>query len=189
MRKLSLLFAAVLLLGLSSGNSLAWLWDADRAENAFTVGSVRLRLEETTGQQYQMVPGCDITKDPTVTVLGGSQSCWLYLQVDEENRPEDFLQYSLTESWLPLPGEEGVWYQAVTGSEEDQIFPVLAENTLCVPDTVLRSQLDLGGNLPKLIFRARAIQQLGPEGIPFTPEEGWATLWQALDASREDGAL
>ena len=189
MCKLSILLAAAILISLSTGSSLAWLWDKEEKANAFTVGAIRLRLEETTGEKYQMLPGCNISKDPTVTVLGGSEACWLFLQITQANDPTAFLQYSLAPGWLPLPGESEVWYRPVEGSEEDQVFPVLTGNTLSVPDTVIRSDLDIGDKHPKLIFRARAIQQMGPEGVPFTPEEGWSAIREALDATRESGAL
>lgn len=98
-RILLLLACAVLLVSLSVGATLAYLTSTDEVENTFTVGDVQIKLDEAkvnteTGKAVEpeeriddgnklvrMVPGRLIDKDPTVTVLAGSEDCYVRVKV------------------------------------------------------------------------------------------------------------
>ena len=45
--------------------------------NVFTIGDIQLSLTETTGTDYQLVPGTTVKKDPKLTVKAGSDACFL----------------------------------------------------------------------------------------------------------------
>jgi hypothetical protein len=93
---LILLLTLVLLIGCAAGGTLAWLMTkTDPVVNTFTVGNVAITLKEhvlnpTTGQWQQpealtdvgnqgiqALPGREILKDPTLTVLKGSEKCYV----------------------------------------------------------------------------------------------------------------
>lgn len=98
-RILLLLACAVLLVSLSVGATLAYLTSTDEVENTFTVGDVKIKLDEApvnkeTGKakedeerttegntEVRMVPGRLIDKDPTVTVEKGSEDCYVRVKV------------------------------------------------------------------------------------------------------------
>lgn len=98
-RILLLLACAVLLVSLSVGATLAYLTSTAEVENTFTVGDVKIKLDEAkvdteTGKapdpedrtpdgnkQVRMVPGRTIDKDPTVTVLANSEDCYVRVKV------------------------------------------------------------------------------------------------------------
>lgn len=98
---IALCMAAILL----AGGTLAYLTDTDQQTNTFTTGHVALELDEAvvekdpetgdlvaTGertdntdegkkQNYHIYPGNVVTKDPTITVLEGSENSWVAAKV------------------------------------------------------------------------------------------------------------
>ena len=94
-RILMLLGCAVLLVCLSVGATLAYLTSTDSVENTFTVGKVKITLDETDvdvygvqdgatrvqKNEYKLIPGHPYTKDPTIHVEAGSEKCWLFVKV------------------------------------------------------------------------------------------------------------
>lgn len=83
---------AVFLVAASVLGTLAFLTDKEEAVNTFTVGKVDINLDEADvnadgtiiegadrvkGNEYHMIPGHKYTKDPTVTVLDGSEECYV----------------------------------------------------------------------------------------------------------------
>lgn len=183
------LLSLVLLLGCSLGGTLAWLSDrTDPVTNTFTVGDIDITLTETT-EDYKIVPGVNIAKDPKVTVLANSEACWLFVKVVEDNWPTFTesdgttttrkVNYTLAQGWKPLEGESGVYYRQVSASGKAQEFYVLAGNEVTVSNTLTKSEVQgigTGENAPTLTFTAYAVQQ---EGVD-TPQKAWEI---AQDAS------
>ena len=105
-RVLLLLACAVMLVSLSVGATLAYLSSTtDVAKNTFTVGQVKIKLDEenvdeygdsipnanpprVTENQYHLMPGFEYIKDPTIWIEDGSEKCWVWakitVSVDEE---------------------------------------------------------------------------------------------------------
>jgi len=82
-----------------AGGTLAWLTSTDTVTNTFTVGNVEITLDEAAVNDageaipsaarvktntYHIVPGAVFDKDPTVTVLAGSEACLVYVYVDNQ---------------------------------------------------------------------------------------------------------
>lgn len=163
------LLSLVLLLGCSLGGTLAWLSDStDPVINTFTVGDINISLDESNDLDLTIVPGVPIKKDPKVTVLEGSEACWLFVEIKESANWPDDLTYSVvtgTEGWTKLTGVEGVenvYYRQVGASDNAQEFYVLDGNTVTVSDTLTKSELqELASNNPTLTFTAYAVQQEG----------------------------
>lgn len=100
-KKITLAVAILLVFCLAIGGTLAWLIDTTpTVKNTFTMGKVKIKLDEAktddegngmpvdpaqrteTGNAYHLVPGeKTYTKDPTVTVLKGSENCYVRMFV------------------------------------------------------------------------------------------------------------
>lgn len=160
------LLAFVLVIGCSLGGTLAWLADSTGpVTNTFTVGDIDITLVETT-EDYKIVPGVNIAKDPKVTVKANSEACWLFVKIEESANWPDELTYAVATGWEELEG--GVYYRQVGASEKAQEFYVLAgegvyaNGMVTVSDTLTKSELqELASNNPTLTFTAYAVQQEG----------------------------
>lgn len=169
---MTIIMAAVLIIGCSVGVTLAWLKDSSGPiTNTFTLGKVEIELEETTGgndKVYKMVPGAEIQKDPIVTVETGSEDCWLFVKVEESQDLKQFIDYSIASGWNGLTGTSGVYYRKVLANDTEHSFNILDGNKVLVLDTVTKemmSELD-GNSIPSLTFTAYAIQLSGFEDNP-----------------------
>ena len=90
-KALLLNLCAVLLVAASVLGTMAYLTSTDTVTNTFTVGKVEIKLDETdvtnsTGPRvqansYKLMPGTTYTKDPTVTVLNGSEESYVRMKV------------------------------------------------------------------------------------------------------------
>lgn len=170
------LLALVLVIGCSLGGTLAWLTDkTDAVTNTFTVGDINITLDETTGNDYKILPGVNIPKDPKVTVEANSEACWLFVQVKEDNWPEfkendettRKVNYSIAEDWTEL--ESDVYYRQVNASAEDQLFTILKGNQVTVSENLTKTEVNRITTKPQLTFTAYAVQK---EGVN-TAAEAW----------------
>ena len=99
-KALLLTLCAVLLVAASVMGTMAYLTSTDKVENTFTVGNVKITLDEakvnTDGtpvegadcvkaNEYKLMPGHTYTKDPTVTVIKGSESSYIRMKVTFNN--------------------------------------------------------------------------------------------------------
>lgn len=95
-KKIAVLMAVMLMIGVASGATLAWLKaSSSPVHNVFTVGDIGITLNETKGDQkiengekvnyFHFVPGDELDKDPTVTVDATSEDCYLFVKVDVTN--------------------------------------------------------------------------------------------------------
>lgn len=97
-KALLLTLCAVLLVAASVLGTMAYLTSTDTVTNTFTVGKVEIKLDETdvtnpTGSRvqansYKLMPGTTYTKDPTVTVLNGSEASYVRMKVTFNNAKE-----------------------------------------------------------------------------------------------------
>ena len=163
----AVILALMLVVGISVGGTIAWLTaKTDPVVNTFTVGDINITLEETT-EDYKIVPGVDIDKDPVVTVLADSEACWLFVEIDEANWPtateEDGttrkVEYEVADGWTEL--KDGVYYREVNASEVDQEFAVLKDNQVTVSGTLTKAEVEAITTNPNLTFTAYAIQKEG----------------------------
>ena len=97
-KALLLTLCAVLLVAASVLGTMAYLTSTDTVTNTFTVGKVEIKLDETdvtnptgprvTANSYKLMPGTTYTKDPTVTVLNGSEASYVRMKVTFNNAKE-----------------------------------------------------------------------------------------------------
>ena len=89
--------AMVLVCAFAVGMTIAYLTSTDSVVNTFTVGNVQIKLDEAdvdeygvpqgspaprvSRNDYKLIPGHEYTKDPTVTVLEGSERSYIKMTV------------------------------------------------------------------------------------------------------------
>lgn len=171
------MLALVLVIGCAVGGTVAWLVaKTDSVVNTFTYGDINITLAESTGENYKIVPGVDISKDPTVTVKANSEACWLFVKVEEENWPTFTdengrkVSYAIADGWTALTGVDGVYYREVSASNVDASFGILAGDKVTVSSTLTKTEVNSVNTQPKLTFTAYAVQQAGIN----TVAEAWA---------------
>ena len=163
-RTLIILVALVAVFGMAVGGTIAWLTDQTKPiTNTFTVGNINIELKETA-TEFKMVPGVTIAKDPKITVVSGSEACYLFVKVEKSTNLDDFISYTMATGWIELEGADGVYYMVVDATTSDTTFSVLADNQVTCKDSVTKAMMDdLTGTAtyPTLTFTAYAVQQSG----------------------------
>lgn len=168
-KTLVMLMAMIIAFSGAIGGTLAWLTaETQTIHNTFTVGDIKIKLEETDADQdgdkdnnrYEMLPGESISKDPTVTVLAGSKACWLFVKLDKSANFDKYLSYEIAAGWNELSGVPGVYYREVDASNADQAYQVLKDNIVKVHADADFSDLISGKETePKLSITAYAVQR------------------------------
>lgn len=166
---------AVLLVAASVLSTLAYLTATDTVTNTFTVGKVSIKLDEAKADTdgtlvanadrvkantYKLLPGHTYNKDPMVTVLEGSESSYIKLNV-VVNKSEEldaigvdllttFKGYDST-NWIYKGNTEDTtantrtyefWYkEAVAASNADVALDALFDQ-IVVPGTITNAQLE-----------------------------------------------
>ena len=92
-----------------AGATLAYFTDTDVVNNTFTVGNIDIKLDEAPvgddgvadkgdrvkENDYHLYPGMTYDKDPMVTVIKGSEECYVRMEMDINN--QDLLDEYLSE--------------------------------------------------------------------------------------------
>ena len=191
-KKLTTVLAIVLVVALSVAGTYAYLTSKTATiKNTFTVGKVNITLAETFNTdtnndnepdawQAQLIPGKEYTKDPVVTVKGGSEKCYLFVKFDENGSPADYLTYTstLTEAngWTKGDGAdipENVWYRVVDKSTTDTTFNLLAGDKVTIKNTVTNDNMAEAAKA-ELVYTAYACQYEG-----MTAAEAWTAVKNA----------
>ncbi len=180
-------FAIVLMACSITGGAVAWLSaETPPLTNTFTYGDINLTLTETETDgddtpftnTYTMVPGHKISKDPVVTVLKDSESCWLFVKLEKSRNFDDFMEYEIAEGWTKLEGKDGIYYRQVDQTEEDIKYYVLKNNEVKVKDSVTKvmlNKLDENGasDYPTLTIYSYAVQRDSDIDAIDTAEKAW----------------
>ncbi len=154
--------ALALVLVIAIGGTVAWLTaKTTEVKNTFTYGDINIALAETTGNDYKMIPGSTIKKDPTVTVEADSEACWLFVKAVKSNNFDNFMTYTMADGWIALEGVDNVYYRSVDVAEANTDFAVIANNTVKVKDNVTKEALNAltENTYPTLTFTAYAVQK------------------------------
>ena len=142
-----LMLALVLVVGVSVGGTLAWLTaKSDKVENTFTSAALfetpetdftlweheakdededgRYVLNETEVQanEYDILPGVAIPKDPTVDIVGLQEHAYLYITV-EGTLPTGMTYEIDPDNWDELPGYDGVYVYCGEYAPDNVIKP------------------------------------------------------------------
>ena len=174
-RTFIMLLAVTLLIGCAIGGTVAWLTAKTEAVvNTFTYGDINITLSETTGNDYKIIPGVDINKDPKVTVNANSEACWLFVKVEEEGTfVANKVTYSIAGGWTQGDGTNipaNVYYREVGAVTADTNFAVLKDNKVTVSDTLTKEDIKNITTNPTLTFTAYAVQKDAAQ----TAADAWA---------------
>ena len=172
--------AMVLVCAFAVGMTIAYLTSTDSVVNTFTVGNVRIKLDEAdvdeygrvpqgspaprvSRNDYKLIPGHEYTKDPTVTVLSGSEKSYIKMTVtvtksdvlDDIFAPNGadltsiFDDYDGT-TWIYKDITEDnenktrtyeFWYKTTVDAREDAVKLEPLFTSIVVPDFITGDQL------------------------------------------------
>lgn len=196
-----------LVVAVSVLGTLTYLTSQSQVVNTFTVGRVAIRLDEAkvdtdgvpvegaervSGNEYHLLPGRTYTKDPTVTVLSGSEDSYVRMLVTVNNTSElkaifgaDFFLMDCVSGW-----DSTVWllasttdngdntityefrYKEIVGKTDTDFALDALFDTLTLPgDKVTGEQLATIADL-EIIAQAHAIQAPGFD----TADVAWAAF-------------
>lgn len=149
--------AAIMLVG---GGTFAYLkGETDPITNSFRTNQVQVSLEETTGNEYNIIPGTTQRKDPKVTV---NNTVDAYVFVEVADATEGLVRYAIADGWIPLDGVPNVYYRLVSAAQDVKEFSVLANDEVRYSKALENHDMtDGSGSLKRgidLSFNAVAIQ-------------------------------
>lgn len=113
---LALLVVMALLIGGAVGGTLAWLvTKTDPVVNTFTAGDINITLTEPNYKtnvdgKAKIIPGDTIPKDPTVTVLKGSEDCYvrMFMMVMWDEAADNHFNGQESVNWYNFNSD---WYK------------------------------------------------------------------------------
>ena len=205
-KTLALLLALVLVFGAAVGGTIAYLTDNDTVTNTFTVGEVDITLDEADvdeygaavqganrvkANNYKLIPGHTYIKDPTVTVLKGSEESYVKMTVtfskaseldaiftpNGANLTNIFNGYDST-NWIAKGNTEDTakntrtyefWYKDTVAASTDNVALDALFDSITVPDEITKEQLDAIKDM-SITVNAYAIQADGFD----TAADAWA---------------
>lgn len=160
---LTLVLALALVATCAIGGTVAYLIDTKTATNTFTIGNIDIELKnsEIAASGTKFVPGQPITANTQVSVKAGSEACYLFIKVTEENNTVSdvkIIDYTLkTDGWTAVNGVTGYYYREVTKPESASSFDVFSQVT--VNANLTKGNVDSITTNPSIVIKAAAIQK------------------------------
>ena len=138
-KALLLTLCAVLLVAASMLGTMAYLTSTDEVKNTFTVGQVKITLDEAQvngdgkpinkdgkvvtdlagaervkANSYKLLPGHEYKKDPTIHVDANSEDCFLFVKVeneiaDIEKAGTEVAEQMAKNGWVTVEGQTKVY--------------------------------------------------------------------------------
>ena len=190
MKKLSkksviMILAVSLAVLLTLGGTFAYLFSVtEPVKNNFNPNEIGAELEETTDQEFNILPGTEETKDPTIT-LETTTAAYVYVKV--EDNTQGLVTWTIADGWTQLldaNGQpvEGVYYREVDGENSPYTFHVLKDDKVSYASSLTGEQIKAGVTAAgadglSLTFTGYAIQKV-PFNDPYL-------AWQELNAEPE----
>lgn len=168
------LVCAVLLVTASVLGTMAYLTSTDEVVNTFTVGKVAIKLDEAKANadgslvanadrvkanSYKLLPGHTYNKDPMVTVLAGSESSYIKMNVTVTKSKElDAIGVNLLETFKGYDGETWLykgnkedtvnntrtyefWYKAAVAATNTNVSLDALFDQIVIPGSITNAQL------------------------------------------------
>lgn len=187
-KALLLTTCALALVAISVGATLAYLTDTEKVVNTFTVGKVGITLNEsdvyeendtipagmkhgvdresetrTNGNVYHLIPGYTYVKDPIVTVDAGSDSCYVFVKVengiaDIEATENTIADQIAANKWEPLDDVQNVFWKLSKKADNDRVLKVFESFTI---NSASNNAAILANQNDKVNVTAYAIQSEG----------------------------
>lgn len=178
-KKVLSIVAVVLVLCCAIGGTLAWLTaKSDVVTNTFAPSGIDIKLEETTGKDYKMVPGYTISKDPKVTVKDGSEECWLFVKLEKSANFDSFMTYDMAEGWEAVTDAPDVYARKVLTANFGTAYSVLKGDQVTVKSDVTEVMMEglNTANYPTLTITAYASQLHKNATETFSASEAWNNI-------------
>lgn len=174
----ALILALVLAVGCVVGGTLAWLTaQSETVTNTFTTSNITVKLEESTGTTYKMIPGYTISKNPKATVVAGSEECWLFVKLEKSTNFDQYLTYAMADGWTPVEGQTNVYARKVVSANIGIPYSVLKDDQVKVLGTVTKKMMtDAKTAQPTLKITAYASQLHKNATEEFSAQEAWANI-------------
>lgn len=172
-KALLLTLCAVLLVAASVLGTMAYLTSQDTVTNTFTVGNVKITLDETDvdingvkdgetrvqANSYKLMPGHSYIKDPTIHVDTNSEDCWLFVKVENgiaaiEDSTNTIAAQMAAKGWTLVTGTNNIYCRATTNKAGDNV--VVFENF-----KIDGAKAVTGYETAKIIVTAYAVQADG----------------------------
>ena len=140
---LTVLCAVILVVGSVLGTMAYLTSQTATANNTFTVGNVKITLDEAlvnddgtvvtgdnaarvTKNTYKLMPGHTYVKDPTIHVASGSEDCWLFVKVDNgissiEDNSSTIASQMAANGWTVIDNNKNVYAYRSTVSAGNNI--------------------------------------------------------------------
>lgn len=143
-----------------AGTTLAYLTSQAEVKNTFTVGNVKMTMDEAKvnpdgslvvgaarvqENSYKLMPGHKYIKDPTVHVDKDSEDCYLFVKVDNgladyeaatvENGYTKIAAQITANGWTALDGVAGVYYRAYPDASDATKKDFVVFNEFQMSDT------------------------------------------------------
>lgn len=190
---------AVLLIAASVLGTMAYLTSSDSVVNTFTVGKVKIELDEKDvddstpdaerdkANAYNLMPGHEYEKDPTVHVDADSESSWLFVKVEngiaayeaatgtamaDNGTYKTIADQITTNGWNALDGVSGVYYKEYTKGQTDRDLVVFSEFMISGTANTVNGWDSISADTTKINVTAYAVQK-----------DGFATAKAAWDAT------
>ena len=175
---LALVLALTLLVVGVVAGTLAWLTaKSDTVTNTFITSDIKVELKETNGPEYKMIPGYTISKDPTATVLAGSEECYLFVKLEKSTNFDDYMTYKMADGWEPVPSETNVYFRKVLTTDIGTPYSVLKDDKVTVNDTVTKEKMETAEkDKPTLTVTAYASQLHKNDTEDFSPDAAWKNV-------------
>ena len=200
-KTIALMLVMMMVFGITVGGTIAYLTDSKTVTNTFTVGNVKIKLDEAKtdiagivpvddnqkeirteeGNEYKLLPGHTYAKDPTVTVLEGSEESYIRMLVtineqkdldaifaDNDGAVLSTLLGGVSADWTLVKETENTddtrtyefrYKETVAAPDNDVVLDDLFE-TITVPGTINNDQLATISDL-EIGVVAQAIQKDG----------------------------
>ena len=197
-KRIAILIVLALVYGLAIGGTIAYLTaQSEDVTNTFTVGTIEIELHEhddgtSTGdvveerEGIKVIPGATVDKDPFVTVLEGSEKCYVYVKVvnnlvvDDENVSE----LTLGEGWsvVATSDDDGVvttlyvYDEIVDAADDDVVLDPVFTAVTIDGDVSSEGLKDLDG--ATIVVTAYAHQS---ENTDSDTADDAALAWAGLD--------
>lgn len=135
-----------------------------------------------------IAPGATLEFDPYVYVGANSETCYLFIEVEENNAikvgENKVLSYSVASGWTQGDGTiipANVYYRTVNKNANEQYFQVIANDNVKVTEDITEAMLNglTEDTTPQIILSAYAVQITNltdPDRDNTTPEGAWAWI-------------
>jgi len=185
--------AALLLVTLTIGGTMAWLSATSApVTNTFTTSKVGVSIDEEA-EDFKMVPGATITKDPVVTLAAGSEDAWVFVKITKSDNLDTYIENYTpdTANWFSCGNNVWVYKEPLSAGDTARFL-----ETVKVKDSVTADNMTAAEtNKPTLTFTPYAIQSahlkvgdtsITVDNIATYAADVWALVEPALPSTPAD---